>query len=115
MTLLSIGWGLVVFIGLVLALAASIRFLVVPPDSNGWLHIDMDALAEKLGSWTVLIVYGMMILGGLMLLISVAGDAGRLARAEMSPFPWNQFISDARRSDPWNTTLDVLGLLTFHL
>jgi hypothetical protein len=105
----------IVFIGLVLALVLSIRFLVAPPDRDGWLHIDMDTLAEKRGGWTVLMLYGMIAFGALMIVVSVAGDAGRLARAEMSPFPWDQFISDARRSDFWNATLDVLGLLTFHL
>jgi hypothetical protein len=69
MTLLSIGWGVVVSIGLVLALAASIRFLVVPPDSNGWLHIDMNELAEKRGEWVQLLVYVMLVLAGLMLFI----------------------------------------------
>ena len=115
MIVLSIVWGLVVSIGLILAFVGSIRFLVVPPDDKGWLHIDMEALAEKRGGCVQLLVYAMIALGGLMLVVGIAPVVGELARAEMSPFPWDQFISEERRHGFWDATLSVLSLLTFHL
>jgi hypothetical protein len=33
----------------------------------------------------------------------------------MSPFPWDQFISEERRHGFWNATLSALSLLTFQL
>jgi hypothetical protein len=53
----------VLFVVLILVFFASIKFLFVPPDENGWLHVDLDALAEKRGSWAVLLLIATMVLG----------------------------------------------------
>ena len=33
----------------------------------------------------------------------------------MSPFPWDQFLSQEQRHGFWDATLSVLSLLTFYL
>ena len=50
-----------------------------------------------------------------MLFVTIPVIGGQLARGEMSPFPWDQFISEQRRHGFWDATLSVLMLLTFHL
>lgn len=116
MTVLSIGQGLVVSTGIVLAFVASIRFLLVPPDADGWLHIDMEALAENRGGACVqLSLYAMIALVTLLLVVTIPVIGGQLGRAEVSPFPWVQFISEQQRHGFWDAILSVLSLVTLHL
>jgi hypothetical protein len=112
MTVFSIGWTLVVSIGILLAFVGSIRFLLVQPDAAGWLHIDMEALAVKRGGCAL---FAMIALGALVLVVTIPVIGGQLGRAEVSPFPWDQFISEQQRHGFWDATLSVLSLLTFHL
>jgi hypothetical protein len=115
MSVLSIGWALIVSIRIILAFALSIRFLLVPPDAHEWLHVDMEALAEKRGGCAQLSLYAMIALGAFMLVLTIPVVGGELGRAQASPFPWNQFISEQQRHGFWNATLSVSSLLTFHL
>jgi hypothetical protein len=83
--------------------------MFVPPDENGWLHVDLETLTEKRGAWTIFIVYPMIVLGGLMFFIAIPTAAGELARGTMSPFPWDQFILEDRKHGLWNAALSVLA------
>jgi hypothetical protein len=115
MNIFSIGFGLAVFVGFVLALAASIRFLVVPLDEDGWLHLDIRTFAEKRGTWFVLIVYLMMIFTGFVLLFSVVPGVGELARGEISPFPWNEFISRQRTNGFCDAVMSFMRIVILQL
>ena len=61
------------------------------------------------------LLFAMFVLGVIMLFVTIPVIGGQLARGEMSPFPWDQFISEQRRHGFWDATLSVLMLLTFHL
>jgi hypothetical protein len=102
-------------IGLILAFAASVRFVIVPPDEDGWLHIDMEALTEKRGRVVALLVYAMIALGGCMLVLTLPMVTGEIARGELSPSLWDQFISEQRKGDFLSGILSALALLIFYL
>src|SRR5258708_31122155 len=113
MTIFSIGFGLALGIGVIVALVATLGLLFIPFNER-YLHY-MDVLAEKRGLWTVWIVYGLTALGGLMIVMSVVFVTAALGRGVFRPFPWDQFISDYRRHGFWDATFTVLMLLTFYL
>jgi hypothetical protein len=57
----------------------------MPPDENGWLHVDLDALAEKRGSWAVLLLIATMIFGGFDLVVLLASHTwGRKVKVSVS-------------------------------
>jgi hypothetical protein len=93
----SIGLGVAFAVGLVLGFVLSIRLLIVPPDDNGWFHIDMETLGERCGGGVVMLVYTMIALSAFMLVLDTPVVAGQLAREEMSPFPWDEFLTLKQR------------------
>jgi len=82
-----------------LVFAASIRLLIVPPDEDGWFHIDLERFRGKGGTGLalLLLLLAMVVLGSPALLGTIPHVGGELARGEMSPFPWDQFVSQEQR------------------